>query len=632
MLPEEKRKQLDDIVAKASANGESDATISAIVDDFKLKYSKPDKSGSDRVVEGLKQVAFPGVALERGYGDLKRLLGGETGTSVLQNPTEPDFSQIGAGPMQLMNSSFGPLYQHAQAGTDYLAGKAGLGENKSYQQSLTDVLNTLQNQQQQAPLTSGIATALGFQNPMGIAQQTAKGASTLVTNPTIQNLLGNLLTGQTMIDPRASAGDRTTQGVVDTAASLIPAGIAKAAPVVGNAAKRLFGFTTGVGSDILEQAYRNPQAVKSAIKMTPEERSQAVVGVGKQAQEMLATVKQRASDEYKAVTNQIIQDVGDPNLDVNQILTSFKEKLTNSGLLKTPPLKNPVADVRLPERYATASLGKEDLGQRVREIAPKITEGKQDLLKVYEQLNQIKELNNGKIPASALLDFRQSLDDLIHFQKGPVPKISSSGQQVLKSLRNDITQQLHSVDPRVAQRDLAYSAKKELYDNLQGKLQPDKVESTLNNIFGKNKEWQKLLFKELESQPNSPEILNTLLNLRAGEKLSPLLPRGNNTVGAGLTGGLAAYLMSNPVAGVSASAFSPRIIGYLTRSLGNFSRSSTPALIRRMSMYPGFVRAILSHPEMEATTVNALKQYDSIPASDNIQALSNNRKNVQETP
>lgn len=75
MLPENRRQQLDEIVAKMVANKEDDSTIEFVVEDFKKKYSQQEVQAPEKKLGGIEKVGsivnkiFPGEELGKGISN-----------------------------------------------------------------------------------------------------------------------------------------------------------------------------------------------------------------------------------------------------------------------------------------------------------------------------------------------------------------------------------------------------------------------------------------------------------------------------------------------------------------------------------------------------------------------------------
>jgi hypothetical protein len=355
--------------------------------------------------------------------------------------------------------------------------------------------------------------------------------------------------------------------------------------------KNILGITTDLGVEGLERVYERP-GVLGLVKQGAGEREAFRVGMGDQLQGLANSFKETASDSYGAAVGQVFQELGDPPININAVKEGLKKDLLENGI--NPGLT--------PEQVA--QLSPQD---QLKLKTPTVRSNQKELIAQYQLLQGLPD----EVPASVAVRVRRGLDDLLYsenFINQSVAGVKSKAEVVLSNTRQRVGELYKGIDPRIAQADAAYSDSLNQYKMLKGAMKDERIEGTVNNLFGKNKEWQRLIIKNMQEKTGGPDILNSIMDLSLAEKSSKMLRPG----GLGVIGGLSVVgtLTHNPVLLAAAPAFSPRVVTSIIGNMGKISRSETISLIKTMGLQPGFVSNYISKPAFRAFVLDSLRDFD----------------------
>ncbi len=356
--------------------------------------------------------------------------------------------------------------------------------------------------------------------------------------------------------------------------------------------KKLFGTTTQIGEEGLERAFARPQ-IGGYVTAGPGAREEARVAVGAQIQDLANSYKQTAGNNFAKVSQEVFNEIGDPVISLAPIKQQMRADLLEAGI---DPGLTPAELAQLTPK------------QRLNLKTPTITTNTDELKALYAQLSGLPD----EVPASIGLRLRQGISDTRfseNFINQSVKGVKSKAEGLLEKTQNSISNAYKNVDPRLGLADAEYSNSLNQYKMIKNGLKDERIESTISNMFGKNKEWQRTIIKKMQESEGGPDLLATILDLNVAEQSAPWIRPMGAVGGIGLAAG--AMSMNNPALLAAAPAFSPRVVSHMVGALGKVSRSETLSMIKQMGLKTKFVRQYMERPAFRTLVLDSLKDFDS---------------------
>lgn len=375
----------------------------------------------------------------------------------------------------------------------------------------------------------------------GILARTAIGAATGYAYDVGQNLQEN-----------KSIKDSLKPGAGTVTGGLLPI-VTKG---LGTLAKASAGFTSGVGSDVIDRAIKNPNEVDVAVKKfasTPEAKQELVDSAKSSIQSYL----QQRSSEYGESVNKLTSKVGFQGKQT--AIDSFKNEISKFG----GEIKN---------------------GQVVFKDT---TLTKADENNIKQAFSKINKWQNTSV--KGMDGLRQAVGNLMDDFKVTG---NSRANVILSKVKDSITKDLSKNVPGYSDVLKTYGSKTELANNVlkELSLKGSAKESTqLNQVLRLFKKDPQVV-KQLSSIMGEKEV-NSFLNDISGAILSEWAPKGvlSNIARAvgdiGLAGG-AIMTGSTPLGLASlgtVAASSPRIVGKVARLSGKAQASGVSSIAKKLT-------------------------------------------------
>lgn len=515
-LDDQKRQQLNDVIHKATLNGEDDLAIQEIVSQFKAKYD----TGQSQVAPTTQ----PNTQLEQPQG--KSVAGfvsnvGSSGVDLLKNI----FNAIKHPVTTAKTVAEIPIGAGAKIRKKYEEKKAGksLAYTSEPEQVWDSVVQMIKDRYGSTEKLKETA----YKDPVGVLADVAAvvsmGAGAVGKVGEVSKVSQLSKAGQvgskvaSAIDPLQATikGATKAQGAINKAA--------------GSAAAEALGTTTGVGADIIKTAYSKPEAVAEAMrgKITPEK-------IVESAKSALGKVKNKRSAEYQSKLSELRSADKSANIKFDNIKSSVDKALDNF-------------DVKRKD-------GKLDFGNSALE-----GQGQRTMREVVDTIDNWKDTSVKGI-------------DNLKKRIGEIYSPTNQARSAVESVRSTISQELDSV-PGYKEMTAKYAEASDLLKELKSGLSLSdraSVQTTLTklNTALKKSDFRKELVDELNKSTNKDLIAQI-----AGGQLNQLSPRG-------LTGSLikilglggAAFPGTREAALAAIATSSPRVVGETVSAAGKASK------------------------------------------------------------
>lgn len=296
----------------------------------------------------------------------------------------------------------------------------------------------------------------------------------------------------------------------------------------------LLNFTGGMQQRNIERLQ-----IRGASNILTKENlsDDALLKVGEQIQSAASSARARLGQAVESGKG-IIRNIDTPNIDVSDLKTQFATNLQKAGLLDRnfKPM--------LPE------LGKLDEGQK-------------ELVKIFDVLKK-----HTKISPAKALQWRTELDRIIKFSEVGKISITDFENSIAQGLRSGLKNKLISVSDEFAKANENFANFAKIEEMLKGKLDLQRVESFLKNVFTGPQVFEDTLLKL--NQFSSPEktFIPKLRDIVAARDFASTTFRGIRT---GIFSGIAGQMFGGtqailPSLGVGIALSTPRVSGNIIAS------------------------------------------------------------------
>lgn len=354
----------------------------------------------------------------------------------------------------------------------------------------------------------------------------------------------NMRSGDSSVKP----GIGTTLGV----------GIPFASALIGGLTKRIAGFTTGSGKDVIQRAIDNPDAVDEAVKKFAKspESQQDLVDVAKDS---VVEYLQKRSEEYGNELSKL----------------KLSKPVKKEAIVKDFIKEVKVFGGRL-----------DDEGELFFESSKLTKTDRNNLLSVWDDIRQWKN-----VTPQGLDDLRQNIGNYIsEFKAGG----NTRADVILGNVKSSLTKYIDDAAPGYKKILQDYGQKTEIARNLlselsqSGKAKPSTQLRQILNIFKKDPQVLKNL-QEVMGEKNAKKLLNEI----AGAILTGWTPEGKvqnwfRLISEG-GAGVAAFAAGGVAPGLAtlatgAALASPRIVGKAATATGKVVRSGATTAARRSAI------------------------------------------------
>ncbi len=322
-------------------------------------------------------------------------------------------------------------------------------------------------------------------------------------------------------------------------------------PVVGaglkvgtSAIKNISSYLSGVPKEAIEEAFKSPEGVQSAIK-TFVKNDDEKMRIVENARQGLADIMKKRGDAYKTALSEI-------------------EKTTDTTKLSTDGIKKKVMDV-LGEFKLVGEDGKLDF---TRSKFPKSQNN--DLTEVMQRINSWKDVS-----PTGLNDLKQIIAG---YQKNGTD--TKAFDHIIGSLKDNVSSYLDKSVPAIGEMNKNYAKESALIEQMIGELGLGKKTNAttalnkLTSIFNNNSDFKEKLVKQL-GENGGQQLIDDIV----GSMFTQWFPRGltgriiTGIGGAALGGaGVVTGGSTLPAAAAGAVAASPRVIGSIATNAGKVSK------------------------------------------------------------
>ena len=332
-------------------------------------------------------------------------------------------------------------------------------------------------------------------------------------------------------------------------------GIGASLPVVtatfGWGLRKILGTTTGAGSQVLDRALRNPDAVQQAVNKYAKDDATKTTLVD-QAKDAINKYLNKRNETYGGAIDQLTLDSpvrkGDILNKFEDFLGKFKGKIVNGQIEFNSSTLTATDKTDIAKFWDEFSSWQDFTPQGVDNLRQMIG-------------NHIDDFNATRNSRASVV-----LGKLKDYVTSELTNKSQGYDKILKNYGDSTT--------------LARNILSEL--NLKGNAKPSTQINSIMRLFKKDPQVVEDLYKIMGKQK-----ADSLLNEISGAVLSNWLPSGTiNRVlsgGGAIAGGgaVAAGIASIPTALAGAATVSPRVVGKATRLTGKAINSGTGSVIRR---------------------------------------------------
>lgn len=334
--------------------------------------------------------------------------------------------------------------------------------------------------------------------------------------------------------------------------AVVGASLPVATSVFGYGLRKILGTTTGAGSDVLDRALKNPDAVSEAVKKYSDDGSR--MALVESAKESISEFLSRRSQKFGEGTSKLTLKApirkGDVLNAFENAIESFNGNIDN-GSLKFNNTTLTASDRADLEKFWTEF-------QSWQDFTPKGVDNLRQM--IGNHMDDFRATNNSR--ANVVLG------KLKKFVTSELESKGSGYSEILKDYGNET---------RLAQNLLS-----EL--NLKGNAKPSTQINSILKIFKKDPQVMKDLYT-IMGKEKADELLNELSGailsnwLPASGKLNNLVREGGAVAGLGSA---FAGIVNAPAAIAGAASVSPRIVGKGARLTGKAIQQGVGTGVRRV--------------------------------------------------
>lgn len=518
MLPDDKRRQLDNIVSKMVANKESDSNIQFVVDDFKKKYS----------TQATNQPTGPDLLSK---------------TANVVNSIFPG-KQVG----EAIGTAGGALYTKAK---DLITGTNNFSQYDLSSPKPTQVLGDI---------ASGASTIAGLKLPVPTGT---------LTNVAQYGVLGATGSGGESLakgnEPSQVASDAAKGGIIGGVVggvfNLLGKGINKLAEKIGPST---LSFTSGVPKKAIEQVANNPEKFSTGVKLSvPEVRQKAV--------QSLTELNQDLSKEFSNSLDLIKSTSGQTSKGVAYNQQGFVGSSRNIANNLTEYGRNFAREFRIGTKSSPNGVVLNF------DKSPIVKAGEKT--NVQEAFNTISKWDD--FSARGMQDLAERIGALRNFESGAKTESSAIISKIYNKIAgtgNTPNGLIPTFYPELAKARTNFAVNKSILDEINNVISADAKKPTaiqgavsrLDNLFKENKDAYINVIKNLSDKSGVD-----YLSLLASGEFQKILPNYIRGLGGAATVGIASYL--NPFAILLAPLFSPRGVGLIAKNAKTISSGASKA-------------------------------------------------------